>query len=145
MKTTISKLIIGLAALTLVNGAFAQTPMQHGGMKPAAPMQGMGMMKMGMGMDMKKCMADMKAGAAKLDDLAAMMNACKGQDKINATAAVVNEMLAQKKKMDAMCMQMMSHMSGMMDHMGGGMMGHMGAAAAKPATPPVDHSKHHGG
>ena len=50
-----------------------------------------------MHMDMAKCMADMKAGQAKLDDLVAKMNAASAVDKAEATAAVVAEMARQQK------------------------------------------------
>jgi predicted oxidoreductase len=64
-------------------------------------------------MDMEKCKADMKAGQAKLDDLTAKMNASQGEEKTNSTAAVINEMMIQKKAMDEMCVMMMDNMKAM--------------------------------
>src|SRR4051812_35089979 len=112
--TSINKPVIALAALVSIVGAYAQSgghAQHHTKTAPQTKTQMRAGMAMPMAdMDMAKCMADMKAGAAKLADLAAMMNSCKGLDKIDATAGVVNEMLAEQKKCDAMCMQMMSHM-----------------------------------
>ncbi|AIE84846.1 hypothetical protein OP10G_1478 [Fimbriimonas ginsengisoli Gsoil 348] len=65
------------------------------------------------GMDMAKCMADMQAGQKKLEALAAKMNAAQGADRIDATSAVINEMVKQQGEMMQMCHMMMSqHMSG---------------------------------
>jgi len=61
-------------------------------------------------MDMKQCMADMAKGQAKLADLAAKMNATQGAERIDATTATVNEMVAQEKAMQEMCMAMMANM-----------------------------------
>ena len=72
------------------------------------------MMKMHMQM-----MAEMKADGAKLDALVKDMNAATGPVRIDAVAAVVNELVRQQKKMQA-------HMGAMHDMMmaGGGMMKH---------------------
>lgn len=62
-----------------------------------------------------KMMADMKAMDAALDQKVAAMNAARGNAKVDAMAAVINEMASQRK-------QMISNMSGMQDRM----MAHMG-------------------
>ena len=80
----------------------------------------------GQGMDMPaKCKAMMekkqqmmqkcKAMDAKLDELVAAMNAAKGQQKIDAMAALLNELVQQRKSMHKMMMNMQGGMmSGMM-------------------------------
>ena len=62
----------------------------------------------------EKMMADMKAMDATLDMKVAAMNAAKGSAKVDATAAVVNEMVTHHKQMMAKMMTMQGHMmSGM--------------------------------
>jgi hypothetical protein len=71
--------------------------------------------------DHEKMMAGMKAADQRLDGLVATMNAAAGQAKVDATSAVVAEMVAQRKtmrdEMMAMHHRMMSHM---MEHMQAG-------------------------
>jgi YHS domain-containing protein len=64
----------------------------------------------------QKMMAEMSSMGQKLDSLVAQMNAAQGQAKVDAIAAVINEMNNDRK-------QMMEHMAGMMRS--GGMMGGM--------------------
>lgn len=65
-----------------------------------------------------KMMADTKAADARLDGLVAAMNAATGQPKIDATAAVVSEMVAQRKAMrDGMMTMQSDMMAHMMEHM----------------------------
>jgi hypothetical protein len=77
-------------------------------------------------------MAKMEAMDARLDELVKTMNATTGSKKTNAVAAVLNELIAQRKQMrdDMMAMQpeMMKHM---MAHMGMGMMKGMEESMAK--------------
>jgi hypothetical protein len=81
----------------------------------SAPQQGMqDMMKMH-----EQMMAEMKVGDAKLDALVKEMNAATGQAKVNAVAAVVNELVQQHRAMHGHMGQMHEHMMGM----GRGMMG----------------------
>lgn len=47
----------------------------------------------------EKMMADMKAADQRLDELVATMTAASGQAKVDATAAVVSELVAQRKAM----------------------------------------------
>lgn len=112
-----------------------------------------GGMGMGMGNMMESCMRDMKAGHDKVAALAAKMNASQGADRIDATTAVINQMLANENKMMAMCHMMMSMHGGMggggmRKGMGGGMHGGMGMNPGKPAPPKAPekgHAGHHGG
>ncbi len=71
----------------------------------------------------QKMMAEMAAMNQKLDTLVAQMNAAQGQAKVDAIAAVINEMNNDRK-------QMMEHMASMMGH--GGMMGGMMGAEGQP-------------
>ncbi len=75
---------------------------------------------------MSKC----KAMDAKLDKLAAAMNTATGQKKIEAMAALLNELVQQRKVMHEMMMKMHGrHMHrGMMSGMMGGMSKHGGQA-----------------
>ena len=70
-------------------------------------------------------MAKMAAADQKLADLAARMNAAKGEDKVAAMAAVLNELVAQRKQMHQSC--------GMMNT----------APTAATASTDTDHSVHH--
>jgi hypothetical protein len=77
--------------------------------------------------EQKAMMAKMTAADQKLADLAARMNAAKGEDKVAAMAAVLNELVAQRKQMHQSC--------GMMN------------TAPTPATGSTepDHGAHHPG
>jgi CII-binding regulator of phage lambda lysogenization HflD len=68
-------------------------------------------------------MADMKAMDSSLDRKVAAMNAAKGNAKVDAMAAVINEMATQRT-------QMMSKMSGMQDQT----MAHMGEHMAQSGS-----------
>jgi hypothetical protein len=106
-----------LLALVVVLGAWhsgltaAQTTQQA----PSAPATGQppptsnmqDMMKMH-----EQMMAEMKAGGAKLDALVKEMNSATGDSKINAVAAVVNELVHQHKAMHGRMGQMHQHMMG---------------------------------
>lgn len=107
-----------LAAIALATPLQAQTREA-----PAERQQQMGMMA-----QCQKMMADTKAGEAKLDDLVARMNAATGQLKIDQMAAVLTELVAQRKMMHA-------HMA---------MMGHEAASStAAPEQPSAPHEQHH--
>ncbi len=71
----------------------------------------------------KEMMAKMEAMDARLDELVKKMNAATGSKKADAAAAVINELVAQRKQMRehmmAMQPEMMKHM---MEHMRMGMM-----------------------
>ena len=80
--------------------------------------------------DQEKMMADMKVADQRLDDLVGKMNAASGVDKAEATAAVVNEMVTQRRTMRDGMMKMQH---GMMAHM----MGHMQAGKDSMAMCPM--------
>ncbi len=71
--------------------------------------------------DQEKMMAEMKAADQRLDDLVARMNAASGTEKADATAAVVNEMVTQRRTMrDAMMKMQHGMMAHTMEHMQAG-------------------------
>jgi hypothetical protein len=72
----------------------------------------------------ERMMAEMKANDTALDALVAQMNAATGPAKVDAVAAVLNELVRQQKAMH----QHMAHMHGMM---GRGMMGGRGMMRAQ--------------
>lgn len=63
----------------------------------------------------QQMMADMKAADTKLDRLVQQMNAASSAEKLNATTAVVTELVRQQKAMH-------EHMAKMHEHMMSGMM-----------------------
>jgi hypothetical protein len=103
-----SALALAVAAL-----AIAQPP------QPGQPMQGQQQMQQQMQQQRRAFMEQMQERNRKLDDLVAKMNAAKGQAKVDAIAAVINEMMEQRKAMAP--------------HMGmGGMGGPMGGPMPSP-------------
>jgi hypothetical protein len=64
--------------------------------------------------DHEKMMAEMKDADQRLDELVGKMNAASGMEKANTKAAVVNEMVTQRRTMKD---GMMKDQYGMMDHM----------------------------
>lgn len=78
----------------------------------------------------EKMMAEMKAADQRLDGLVVKMNAASGQAKVDATAAVVTEIAAQRKTMRE---GMMNVHVGMMGHM----MEHMQAGPQSMAMCPM--------
>ncbi len=99
----------------------------------------------------KEMMAKMDAMDVRLDDLVKTMDAAKGSKKADATAAVVSELVRQRKEMRqqmmAMQPEMMKHM---MEHMHMGMMKDMmecpmmKGMEGKPSPGKSDeHSEHH--
>lgn len=81
----------------------------------------------------EKMMAEMKAMDTRLDEKIAAMNAAKGDQKVEAMAAVINELVAQRKEM--------RENFGPMHHGKRGPM--MGQQAGMPPDCPM--MKHHGG
>lgn len=103
--STVHAFVVALA-LAPAGFALAQSPE-----KPAAPppphpgMMGGGMMGHGMGMTPEQCkerVAAMRASDEELDKLVAAMKSAKGEAKVDATAAVVEKMAEQHKKMHPM-------------------------------------------
>jgi hypothetical protein len=69
----------------------------------------------------EKMMTEVKAADARLDDLVVKMNAASGMEKASATAAVVNEMVTQRRTMrDGMMKMQHGMMVHMMEHMQAG-------------------------
>jgi hypothetical protein len=133
---TISRLIpvVALAAALTVTGVLAQQSQPKPGKQ--APGGKSGMMSGNMAdrcqqmMSMhNQMMADMKAMDASLDQKVAAMNAAKGNAKVDAMAAVINEMASQRK-------QMMSKMTGTESQM----MAHMGEHMAQSGGPAMRQS-----
>ncbi len=120
MKT---RFVLGMVALAVAAAGLSIAPAgleaAGAGQAPAArgsmpmPQAGMAdMMKMH-----EQMMADMKAADARLDTLAKAMNAATGAGKIDAVAAVVNELVTQHQAMrmhlDGMDQMMMGGRGGM--------------------------------
>ena len=101
-------------ALLAVPGLGARTPQQEPGAGMMARCQEMMAQR-------QQMMAEMKASDQRLDDLVAKMNAASGTEQTAATAAVVNEMVAQRRKhRDAMMSMQQGMMGHMMQHMQAG-------------------------
>jgi hypothetical protein len=107
-------LIGSFLAVAVGLGAQAQPPAeqgQQGAGKPAADMMAKCKDMMA---DRDKMMADMKTADARLNELVSKMNAASGQAKVDATAAVVTELVEQRS---AMRERMMRMQQGTMGHM----------------------------
>ena len=137
-------ILIGLAgSLLLASGASAQEPGRQQGDTMNAmrgrPMTGEMMMSM------------MDSADARLDRLVSAMNKTTGSRKVQAMAAVINELVAQRKMMRMHAMQMMMGRDGMMGNGAGGgrnMRQNMRPASPDTAHPPAapdtaDHTQHH--
>ena len=101
-----------------------QTPAASEGMKaqsaPEHPMSG-GRMK-----DRDERMSGMKEMDARLDEKVAAMDAAKGDEKVEAMAAVIKELVSQRKSMREHMMKMREMRKGKRGHMKGGMGGEAG-------------------
>ena len=109
--------------LMLGFAAHAQTPQpehQHQ-QTPAKPSADMAEKCKAMMAEREKTMAEMKAADQRLDELVTKMNSASGQAKVDATAAAVTEIVAQRRTMRDRMMQMhQGTMSHMMEHMQAG-------------------------
>ena len=148
-------LMATLGAFLLAGLLAAQTPSPEG--MPKMGGEGQGMMAGGM---MEECkammakhdemMAKMKEMDQKLERLVADMNAARGAKKVDAVAAVVGELVAQRQAMHPMMQgmhaEMMDHM---MRHMQEGMMQGMKHSMSgcpmmkRSASEAEGHEKHH--
>ena len=127
VRSALSVVVASLLAMSASIGAAqkppATQPHQHEQMqqKPAKPGAKMTMDCQQMMQAHQKMMEDMKAMDARLDTLVQQMNSATGQAKVDATAAVVSELVTQRKttfdRMDGMHGEMMQHM---MEHMQAG-------------------------
>jgi hypothetical protein len=110
MVTTLTAVAVTMGGLVAQRAIAA--PQTQTATSSATPQQSMmgDMMKMH-----QQMMDEMKADNIKLADLAKQMNAAHGDAKLEATVAVVNELVRQHQAMA-------DHMSKMSEHMMGGMM-----------------------
>ena len=114
----------------------------RGGTPPASPQaqaQTAGRGQMGTMMaERQKMMAEMTAAQKKLDDLVATMNGATGQAKVDQMAAIITELVAERKAMQS---RMLSMQGGMMKQM---MQPAPPAppAGVPPATPPPAGHEH---
>ena len=95
-----------LTAVVVIAPTFAQSPSQapHDHEQAAAQKTGM------MGQGHQRMMADMKAADDRLQDLMSKMNAATGDEKVNAIAALLAQLVTDQKNMH-------HHMMGMHDQM----------------------------
>jgi hypothetical protein len=134
VKTTVSALVAGCAVVVMsaVSRPAAQTPQEphHPATDTAQPPSGMAAKDQAMMAEREKMMTGMKAADQRLDELVARMNTASGMEKMTATAAVVTEMVTQRRTMREGMMKMQE---GMMSHT----MEHMQAGAASMAMCPM--------
>jgi hypothetical protein len=125
MKRIVTAMVAGCAAVVMsaVPGLAAQTPQEHqqhatAQVKPAPGMDAKCQAMMG---EREKMMSAMKAADQRLDDLVVKMNNASGMEKMAATAAVVSEMVTERRTMrDGMMKMQQGMMSHMMEHMQAG-------------------------
>lgn len=129
MRQTIPMILVVLLGVSAA-GAQPPTPQAHDQHADAKAQQGMVAKCQAMMAEHDKMMADMKAADQRLDALVAKMNAASGQQKTDATAAVVSEIVTQRKTMHAGMMKMHD---GMMKHA----MEHMQAGPQSMAMCPM--------
>ena len=118
----VTAVTVSCAALIIVAspGLAAQTAHdpQHAATDKAKPASGMAAKDHAMMAERDKMMAEMKAADQRLDGLVAKMNTASGAEKTTATAAVVTEMVAQRRTMgDGMMKRQEGMMAHMMEHM----------------------------
>ncbi len=122
-------LVVALSFFIMPIGLFAQ---QEKTPPPAAPSDTQGQTRPKHKMSeqrMKKheeMMSRMKEMDARLDEKVAAMDAAKGDQKVEAIAAVIKEMVAQRKDMREHMMKMRGKRGHMMEHRHKGMMGDEG-------------------
>jgi hypothetical protein len=116
VKRIVAAMMAACAAVVIsaVPGLAAQTPQtpQHPATDKATPPSGMAAKCQAMMAEREKMMADMKAADQRLDDLVAKMNSASGTEKVAATAAVVTEMVTQRRTMRDGMMKMQHGMMG---------------------------------
>ena len=138
MKKIISAIVAGCATVVMsgVPGLAAQTPPvhQHAAAAKAKPAPAIEAKCQAMMAGHEKMMADMEVADQRLDGLVATMTAASGQAKVDATAAAVAEIVAQRTTMRDGMMKMHE---GTMAHM----MEHMQAGTASMAMCPMMKSK----
>jgi hypothetical protein len=122
MRTRITRWTLTSAlVLGLTLAAQAQDPQHQHQQTPATPSADMSAKCKAMMAEHEKMMAEMKAADQRLDELVTKMNAASGQAKVDATAATMTEIVAQRKAVRDRMMQMHHRMmSHMMEHMQAG-------------------------
>jgi hypothetical protein len=123
--TVMSALVLGLGLM-----AHAQDPPHQHPQTPGKPSPGLSAKCKAMMAEHERMMADVKSADQRLDGLVAKMNSATGQAKVDATAATVTEIVAQRKTMRE---GMMGMHQGMMSHM----MEHMQAGPQSMAMCPM--------
>lgn len=114
MRTSITRWILGsLLVLGLGVNAQTQEP-QYQQQTPAKPSADMSAKCKAMMAEHEKMTAEIKAADQRLDGLVTKMNAASGQAKVDAIAATVTEIVAQRRTMRD---RMMGVHEGMMSHM----------------------------
>jgi ATP phosphoribosyltransferase len=124
-RNKLSVILLAAAVLVAAGASQAQqatTPQQHPTADKAKPQTHDMMAKCKAAMaGQEKMMADMKAADQRLDGLVAKMTSASGPAKVDATAAVVSELVVQRKAMRESMMKMhhdtMGHMA---EHMQAG-------------------------
>lgn len=103
-----------------VSGA-AQEPPREPQQRPARPPADMSAKCKAMMAEHDKVVAELRTADERLDQLVTKMNAASGEAKVDATAAVVAEMVTQRRKMrDRMMGMQEGTMSHMMEHVQAG-------------------------
>ena len=113
----ITRLAFATSIMLILASGSVRGPMNlaAAGANPQTPAQGMGQGQAQMPEMMKmheQMMAEMKADEAKLDALVTDMNAASGNVKVDAVAAVINELVRQQKAMHAGMAKMHEDMMG---------------------------------
>ena len=125
VKRIVTAMMAGCAALVTsavpVLAAQAPQPPHHAATEKAKPPSDMAAKCQAMMAEREQMMTDTKAADRRLDDLVAKMNAASGMEKTAAIAAVVTEMVAQRRTMrDGMMKMQHGTMGHMMEHMQAG-------------------------
>ncbi len=121
----VAGIVVGCAAVVIsampgLAGQMPQGPPQSAAAK-AKPQPGMAAKCQAMMADQEKMMTEMTGADQRLDDLVGKMNAASGTEKADATAAVVNELVTQRRTMrDGMMKMQHGMMAHMMEHMQAG-------------------------
>lgn len=119
--TTIRWVLFSALVLGLGMTGETQEPQREHQQTPAKPSADMSAKCKAMMAEHERMIAEMKAADQRLDELVTKMNAAAGPAKVDATAATVTEIVAQREtmrdRMMGMHQRMMSHM---MEHMQAG-------------------------
>lgn len=163
-RHSLSLRAFSMTAMALLLTGVAVVQAQTGANQPQRPMMVDETQAASMMAERQQMMANMRAMDQKLNDLVAKIDAARGNDaKIEAIAAVVKQLVAQRaqmhSQMEAMQTRMMDHMMEHMMSMQGGMMGMMSNRGQAGAMQPMsncpmmkelskeaedaDHSTHH--